>query len=545
MLDNHLESCCSEYGNDKTAMTKQIFDLILNEWMFGYGTIHTTNNYKNLYCQLLQLVCKGMQLHFMLPGFPVKSPNTRDKVLSEHADFAEYLGLQTLISTSRKINEIYTPGVLITIMSDYHTFDQYLGVSEKNYNTYHQDIKRMILNAKADDIIQVISLSSFPEFKDTPSCKLSNKLNEDYGNENYLQNFDDMIKNDCNILAKYKQLLKFMTKDQVMRLPGSPRSKQSRKELKHIVRGMMCQGVALDNFLKQQTFLKNYIRLSIHHHNPSSNKFAIDLFKKCKSKDNVLRTPWHHVVMYDAMQGEFIITQKDRLLSSRDTHSYVWPAKYQGVEWFYIKVDSGEKKKENRREIGCTVNISFVKENHGLIFTNKSSNDHLIKPDFIDNTSYVNLVREFGFVNLKGFDSFGKVDVPGVKMYTSKDYIVLTPDQFNDMKEAELTAQVHKKKVAGRAISLPSAYQRSARRYRELTFKDYLVKCKNDTFVAASSMKEGLKHQWHNTVNFNGVNKQLYDYPLDIEYEQNIVKRTRSWKGGFPIKRQRNLSLRV
>ena len=157
-------------------------------------------------------------------------------------------------------------------MSDYHTFDQYLNINEETYNTYHNDLKDMIRKAGADDVIRIISLASFPEFQDTISTNISQKLSEDYGNQEFLEKFDENVRSDSNLLERYKQMLKFMQRDQQTNLPGSPRSNKTRKFLKDIATGMMSQGIALDQFLKEQSFLSDYVRVSIHNHHPKKGK---------------------------------------------------------------------------------------------------------------------------------------------------------------------------------------------------------------------------------------------------------------------------------
>jgi len=100
-------------------------------------------------------------MKFFLPAFPVKSSNSHQKVLGIDVDLAESIAIDNLIKFTRKIESIYKPGALVIIMSDYHTFDQYIHVEEGNYNIYHQGLKDMIKAKGADKIIQLIGLSYF------------------------------------------------------------------------------------------------------------------------------------------------------------------------------------------------------------------------------------------------------------------------------------------------------------------------------------------------------------------------------------------------
>ena len=104
--------------------------------MFGYGSLYQREDYHLLQEAIRALVEKELPLKFFLPAFPVKS-NNKEKVLGIKADFGEFLAIKNILGTMRKLQAEYKHGVEFIIMSDYHTFDQYLGVTEEEY-TYYQ-----------------------------------------------------------------------------------------------------------------------------------------------------------------------------------------------------------------------------------------------------------------------------------------------------------------------------------------------------------------------------------------------------------------------
>ncbi|XP_065054290.1 uncharacterized protein LOC135683069 [Rhopilema esculentum] len=329
-------ACPSAQIEDDTA--NQIFAIILQDWMFNYGSLYVREDYNLLYGRIDSIISKQLPLHFFLPGFPVKSPNANEKVLGVLPDFSELLAIRRLQTTARKLQAIYQAGVKITILSDYHTFDQYIAVDEQEYFAYHRGIKKMIQEAGADDVIELISLSTFPEFKGIPTKEISTFLCKNFGGDDFLSQFDENILNDQSLLEKYRQLRKFMMTDLKSNLPGSPSSKASKRYIKEVARGMMAQGVALDTFLKKQCMISNYIRLSIHHHDPQSGKFAIDLFKEHASSNGVLRTPWHHVTVFDSAQGRFIINNKIEVEKEVVDGSILVKAKYDDKDWLYVRL---------------------------------------------------------------------------------------------------------------------------------------------------------------------------------------------------------------
>lgn len=388
--------------HEDISLSKQIMLFVLEDWMYGYKTLYTINQYQPLFVRILELVSEEKILDFLRPGFPVKSPNTVSKVLGSRADFAEFLALRSFVITIRKIENIYEHGVRVTIMSDYHTFDRYLGITEEIYDIYHNDLKEMISLMGAENIIRIISLGSFPEFQNTISADISTKLKDDYGSPEFLEKFDEKVRSDPNLLERYKQMLKFMQRDQETKLPGSPRSKQTRKFLKEITTGMMSQGLALDAFLKEQHFLLDYVRISIHQHHPKSEKFAVDLFKQFTVNKGILRTPWHHSVLYHTMKDEFIIDHKDHFMKNQEDKSFDSIVMCNDKTWFLMRIfRASHAAVLNENDM----KIAMLKVSCGIVIENTSSNPELdvavFHPDCI-----TSMIKTFGVVVLRGFKRF-------------------------------------------------------------------------------------------------------------------------------------------
>lgn len=57
-------------------------------------------------------------IRMILPAFPFKSPNSRDKVLGSMPDFGEDLALAHLNGLCDNIAQVYTPGADVYISSD-------------------------------------------------------------------------------------------------------------------------------------------------------------------------------------------------------------------------------------------------------------------------------------------------------------------------------------------------------------------------------------------------------------------------------------------
>ena len=326
-------------------IAENIFDIILEDWMHGYeqkdlnhGLSYSKHDYSLLFTQISQLISKGLPVTFLIPAFPAKSSNKDSKVLGVEPDFAEYLAIRSLVTTVRKMEAISSTRIVVIILSDYHTFDEFVNVKHQDYKIYRMQLLKMIYNAGADDIIKIFTLSDFPEFKRVPCFRISTILVEKYGEPKFLVNLIDSVKQDPKVCKTYLGIKRFMLDDLSGRLPGARNSKTTKRLIRDVTRGMMRQGDALDRFLRQQSTITNFIRLSIHNHHPSCGKNAIDLYKHVACSSGVLRTPWHHAVVFDTMTGMFTVDQKRRIVGAHSEQASLLMVRHRGIDWFYLRL---------------------------------------------------------------------------------------------------------------------------------------------------------------------------------------------------------------
>ena len=435
---------------------EEAFQLIVSNWMFGSEDKYGVDEFSNLREDVANLMKKSLPLKFLLPAFPAKSPNKVEKVLGIAPDFLEVKALCCMLKTLRLLEEIYPHGVKLVLMSDYHTFDQYVGVSEEEYNVYFNGLRDIIHQLGGDDIIDLICLSNFPHFESTETALISTKLQDDFGNANLVANFDAIIKsgNDKEMMAKYLGMKSFMAHDLLISLPGSKKEKE--RIIKNAAKGMIAQGVALDMFLKTQSFITNYIRLTIHAHHPRTGKYCVDFFKDCKSNgklireasnfwgivrysvssgallkksveknkpkrnplnrsrseciefEHVIKTPWHSTIAFDSRVGRFKVDRKAEIMrSDADDHSddSLVPVKFEGRTWMFLWVEyTDEFLSENEKP---ELEAEMFKPNCGIMIKSKSDG---IPIEAIQQRSISYLIREFGVVVLRGFNQFKSED---------------------------------------------------------------------------------------------------------------------------------------
>ena len=382
----------------------------MNDWMFGYGVEYTEDMYAQMKIDVRRQFELRTELKFLLPAFPCKSCSKK-KVIGSNVDYAEFLAIQNILTTLRNLLKAYPFGITFTIISDYHTFAPYIGVTQQNYDAYHQGLKAIIERLGGGDALKLTCLKDYPEFENIPSEKICEHLTHQFGEKEFLLNFDQRLKTDADFLAKYTQMRRFMHEDQRDNFPGTPRSKATASFVKNLARGMMNQGVALDNFLRCHA--KEHIRLSIHNHNPSGGKYAIDLYKLTNFRNSDsdtgskshLVSPWHNALCFDAKNGKMLIEHHETFHASKSGEVEFVPVTYLGQVWMYFSV----AKSNGSMEIDpvSTMTAELVGPDYGLIIT---SNGNALNWMSTDEDCLNMMVVKFGAIILRGFKETGDVD---------------------------------------------------------------------------------------------------------------------------------------
>lgn len=536
--------------------------------MYGYGSLYNEVDYDVLKNHILALVSKKLPLRFFLPGFPAKSSNKKHKVFGDMPDFAEFLAIRTLVITARKLQAVYKQGVKITILSDYHTFDQYVGVSEEAYRKYHESMQQMIEDHGAGDVIELMSLSKFPEFKNVPAKELSTTLFRAYGGDEFALHFDENIEKEPALLGKYIQLKKFMLMDLETCLPGAKNSKATKCFIKNVARGMMAQGAALDCFLQSQTTIENYIRLSIHHHHPQTGKLAIDLFKSHSTFCDVLRTPWHHVVLFDTTDGKFSIGHKAEVETSIGKNQVLARVKFNGNDWMYIKLEIAEEYLEYfRQKTDAPFEISMRRGGCGMMVVNMvlDGDGEALSSDCIKSVCLTSLLKEFGLLVLRGFKEFSsEEDI--IQAYRKRvpnglfewQYGVIHKIKSNQHSE-DITKSYESMPIHFDMMFLPkfTGVDQAIHNYEDFICREFLLYCVRScgngsggqtTIIDANAVAlavDGEKiEQWRNTImayeTFSTQSKEqyiggrglVYKYPLIIKCpwtNKNVLRWHERW----------------
>lgn len=91
---------------------------IIEQYGLNYERTGSWDGFDIFFPVVLGQVSRGESVKMLLPGFPFKSPNSRDKVLSNLPDLGEELALKHLNGLCENIKAVYEHGAEVHITSD-------------------------------------------------------------------------------------------------------------------------------------------------------------------------------------------------------------------------------------------------------------------------------------------------------------------------------------------------------------------------------------------------------------------------------------------
>lgn len=229
---------------------------------------------------------QNLPLHFILPAFPAKSPNS-EKVLGALPDLGEEIALMTLENMCKELGTIYPPGASLTICSDGRIFSELVGVTDEQITLYVKKIKELItkLNLQHINIVNLEDLTSGASF-DLQRQDLLEKYAEP------LEDLQQRRKVNPEFQQLFNGIHRFISEDRKA-VASDTTTSQIKKEAKTIALQVIQHSNAWTRFLLY--IYPNSIRLSIHPYNSHNDKIGIQL---TKATNNWI-TPWHGVIVLD------------------------------------------------------------------------------------------------------------------------------------------------------------------------------------------------------------------------------------------------------
>ncbi|KAK8199896.1 putative pyoverdine/dityrosine biosynthesis protein [Phyllosticta capitalensis] len=260
----------------------------------------------------------------VLPAFPFKSPNSKDKVLGVLPDKAEEVSLLHLQSLCNNIKDVYAPGAELWVVSDGIVYNDLLGVPDETVYVFGETLRKMAKDLGCSSV-KFARLSQMPalnknipvemlEYSDSPSYEriaplVRQHLVSVFGDADH--DVDKDIASNQDIKATYMGYLKYLSHDlkkgelesgEVSESSGSstassdsegPRTsrKSFKRHISRVAKSMIYRGKCYAACV--QEWYPNAVRLSIHAAN-SATKIPISVIP---STDQRPITPWHSTMV--------------------------------------------------------------------------------------------------------------------------------------------------------------------------------------------------------------------------------------------------------
>jgi len=267
---------------------------LLDETNFNTRSQHSS--YLSSHLQKLKFFIKQAKpLHCILPAFPAKSPNLK-KVTGKLPDMGERISLKFLHELCLEIQQIYPPGMQITICSDGRVFSDLVCVSDEDVTEYSRELRHLCEEINAHNI-NFFNLEDI--FNGLSFEQMRSQLITDYSNS--VEDIRQLVKSNLSYSKLFNGIHRFLFEDYQVLQPEKSRNKV-RSECKVLTYQVIQRSESWSTLLSK-TF-PHALRLSIHPQSDQSEKIGIHMMK---SKDN-WATPWHNVAVYNGQ--DFILMKR-------------------------------------------------------------------------------------------------------------------------------------------------------------------------------------------------------------------------------------------
>src|SRR5436190_6485518 len=245
--------------------------------------------------RVLRFVSANEPLHFLLPAFPAKSPNTK-KVLGRLPDMAEELAFRFLDQLCDEIRQLHSPGARITICSDGRVFSDLVGVTDQDVTDYGLEMERI------RDRIATKSLDWFRMedlFETSDHAVMREQLVRHYAEP--LAVIRQRVNDHDQHRLWFNGIQRFLFEDRIVIETEKSRT-QVRIECKDLTYRVMQRSDAWGRLLSD--CFPGALRLSIHPQIPHAEKIGIRLGET----SDVWITPWHGAAV--ERSGEFRLMRR-------------------------------------------------------------------------------------------------------------------------------------------------------------------------------------------------------------------------------------------
>lgn len=246
------------------------------------------------------MVTSRTALRFSMLGYPMKSPNDRDKVLGKLPDLGEALSFQQFARFAKAVGSIYRPGVRYSFISDGFIFSDIMQTPDAVVEAYLERNKEL---ARAVQLPVVWYDARDFYTKGVDLVTLREKIMSQYGiTQEELQR---RILFDENVNQLYKGMLYFMEGDLAIR--EFPSRNQLHKQSKIVAREMMFRNEAYSALIAAN--FSDHIRLSMHPSPMDGTKYSFQMIQS----PNARHSPWHSAILQQKDNTVITIHKKEAI----------------------------------------------------------------------------------------------------------------------------------------------------------------------------------------------------------------------------------------
>ncbi|KAI8933828.1 hypothetical protein NX059_009530 [Plenodomus lindquistii] len=254
----------------------------------------------------LPIVRKQVELnepiYLLLPGFPFKSPNTRDKVLGVLPDLGEELALKHLNGLCEKIKGAYEHGAICDITSDGLVYNDLLGVTDETVWNFGQAVRQLahdnnLCNLSFLRLWDLLAYEGDFQSKEVYLAHASNirhELKARFGDPRFEADMANTSTSDMQMT--HTKYLEFLGQDLAFNekhLALSP--DQQASNIADTAKEMMGRWKAFSTALASVS--TPYVRLSIHD-SGGKDKLSMAVIPQ-QEKGSLGATPWHSTLLIE------------------------------------------------------------------------------------------------------------------------------------------------------------------------------------------------------------------------------------------------------
>jgi pyoverdine/dityrosine biosynthesis protein Dit1 len=296
------------------ALVERIAEIIASYRISGPEDLYEDVYKPKLLETLRYFVSKQDPINMVVPAYPFKSPNRKEKVLGPDPDVGERMSLEHFNSMGARIRQIYPPGGHVTIVSDGCCYNDLLGVSDEEVFRYAEGLHRIVdrLGLKhirfSDPFELIEGRHNVPITEEEYASRigeLKDRLFSSYLPAGY--DFDEDLKKDPNAALTYRGYIRFLMSDLALLFKDKQMSKNAiKKHCSTVARGMIERGKAFSALVAKTSPL--HVRLSIHA-SDNTGKLSVALLPH-KRYSTFPVTPWHNTPYLDTESVSLSLSRK-------------------------------------------------------------------------------------------------------------------------------------------------------------------------------------------------------------------------------------------